>query len=882
MIIKEIHIDGFGIFSDFSLTRFKKGINLLVGNNEAGKSTLLKFVRFTLFGYPRSIDDRMQPSRGGVHGGRIKTLFSTGNEVTFERMNGKNIRLIYDNKESQIQTEWDQLLGGATDNLFNNVYAVTLDELTDLNSLSVSGVEDKIFSVGLGLGGISIGEIEKRFEQQANKYYKGRGSAQEIPKILRTIEEKRKEIREIQENLPKYRELTEEIKLLEQEVSDLNNRLEELRRESKKMDNYLKCYGHFIDYTRAGKTLKTLPPLMDYPENGMGRLEKLEESEQNVKRKIAELLNGTEDEKGIEELKTKIADITFNSPLTENAGKVEFLRTNVEKYKTTVKDKKDDEQKVEKLNSAIKHEIENINSAWNEDTVKGFDELLVRKNRLEDFRKNFESFRQKRTDIEAEIKAMRMKESALNIKNIFSVIAGALLVSSVPAFYYGYHIAGAAAVAMAFILFFGKKYFVKKPGEIPVEVQLKEQRVQEELLKEEYNAFLKNELRLPNTLTPDAAIEALNTVKELKSRISERDELLAKIENERMPFIREFEEKTNALAELIPHIQDTGIAETAKQIVNEYDKSVENSELKKRLKEELERKIKKYQAAEKDLKEIRGEIEKLVTSVDANDLDDFRRKYEDNELVKELIGVSEDAVKNIENIAGFGKASEVIEYLNNAEKESIEKELRKKQNEISGLEEKLSLKKEELGGKKNEKERLEGESELAGALTEMETEIQKMNNAYREWLANKAALKILDMVKAQYEQEKQPAVIKSSGHYFSKITEGRYPRIRVSLDEKDVSVFDERETVKKINQLSRGTKEQLLISLRLGLIEEYEKQSEPLPVIVDEVLVNFDPGRARQTADILYDFSKERQILLFTCHPEMENLFNNEINKISI
>jgi len=39
-----------------------------------------------------------------------------------------------------------QLLGNDTGDLFNNVYAITLDELTGLQSLSAYGVEDKIYT----------------------------------------------------------------------------------------------------------------------------------------------------------------------------------------------------------------------------------------------------------------------------------------------------------------------------------------------------------------------------------------------------------------------------------------------------------------------------------------------------------------------------------------------------------------------------------------------------------------------------------------------------------------------------------------------------------------------------------------------------------------
>ncbi len=41
MILKEIHIDGFGIFHGFTLDGLDKGIHVIRGDNEAGKSTLL-------------------------------------------------------------------------------------------------------------------------------------------------------------------------------------------------------------------------------------------------------------------------------------------------------------------------------------------------------------------------------------------------------------------------------------------------------------------------------------------------------------------------------------------------------------------------------------------------------------------------------------------------------------------------------------------------------------------------------------------------------------------------------------------------------------------------------------------------------------------------
>jgi uncharacterized protein YhaN len=385
MIIKEIHIDGFGIFSNFSLTNLRQGINIISGNNETGKSTLLEFLRYTLFGYPGAIDKRRSPQMGGNHGGRIKSILSTGEEVIFERFSGSSggsINLIYEGKSSENQNQWLQLLGNATAEIFKNIYAFSLIELADLTYLSASGVEDKIFSVSMGLGNISIGEIEDNIESQVNNIYKPRGSTQEIPSILKEVQIRNTLIHRIQENLPQYQELTLEIKRLEGEINNIETNLKAYRIESNRLDNYLKCYDSFVSIINFDRELELLPELHEYPEDGITRFKELEREEQELIKKIQELKNGNEEDKGIEELEEEIKSISFNSKLLEKDGKIEYLRKNLEKYKQTITDKSEDDEKIEKLNKSVKQELNNINAKWTEQDITEFSDIITHQNKI--------------------------------------------------------------------------------------------------------------------------------------------------------------------------------------------------------------------------------------------------------------------------------------------------------------------------------------------------------------------------------------------------------------------------------------------------------------------------------------------------------------------
>jgi hypothetical protein len=72
--------------------------------------------------------------------------------------------------------------------------------------------------------------------------------------------------------------------------------------------------------------------------------------------------------------------------------------------------------------------------------------------------------------------------------------------------------------------------------------------------------------------------------------------------------------------------------------------------------------------------------------------------------------------------------------------------------------------------------------------------------------------------------------------------------------------------------LSRGAAEQLYLCLRLALAAEFGRLAVSLPLVMDDVLVNFDAERARLSAQVLLDATPEHQVLLFTCHQETVDL----------
>ena len=110
-------------------------------------------------------------------------------------------------------------------------------------------------------------------------------------------------------------------------------------------------------------------------------------------------------------------------------------------------------------------------------------------------------------------------------------------------------------------------------------------------------------------------------------------------------------------------------------------------------------------------------------------------------------------------------------------------------------------------------------------------------------------------------------------HLFGRITHGRY-RLETSRAGEGKPAFRAIETaglrVLPLDQLSGGTRLQLLFAVRLAFLEMQESQWK-LPLVLDETLGNSDEGRAEQIIDAAIEICRQgRQVFYFTAqHDEV-------------
>jgi uncharacterized protein YhaN len=151
--------------------------------------------------------------------------------------------------------------------------------------------------------------------------------------------------------------------------------------------------------------------------------------------------------------------------------------------------------------------------------------------------------------------------------------------------------------------------------------------------------------------------------------------------------------------------------------------------------------------------------------------------------------------------------------------------------------------------------------------------VEELRALATQWSKFVVARSLLVRARNKYQEERQPDVVRRAATFFQSLTGGRYTKLHVTVGEQEITVVDETGRRKAPEQLSRGTREQLYLALRFGLIQSMGEEAERLPVIVDEVLVNFDLERAQRAATAFVELSRTNQVLVLTCHQWMVDVF---------
>jgi uncharacterized protein YhaN len=373
-------IEGFGHFRDYSVDDIGDGLTVFHGPNEAGKSTLLAFIRGMLFGFPdrRSRDSRYEPIRGGRHGGRL-LLDVEGERWTLERdasARSESARVFTPRGEGG-EDDLRRALGSADAQLFRSVFAFSLTELQSFATLNDEGARNRIFSAGIVGAGRAARHAINELRERADALYKPRGRNQIIPTLLRELAQRRQATVDARRAARGYKELVSE----EESCLDEKQRLEiavlSARRDCQRYETLISLWPVFSDLHEVQVRIAALASIEDFPAEPERRLAEVSARRVSAQHRLAE----AQDELESAERRSAMHLSGLRPELEEIASEVEahFLSRDV--YVDLLRRLQTELAEVAHSAEAVERALRELGDDWNEERLTAFDISLPQRER---------------------------------------------------------------------------------------------------------------------------------------------------------------------------------------------------------------------------------------------------------------------------------------------------------------------------------------------------------------------------------------------------------------------------------------------------------------------------------------------------------------------
>jgi uncharacterized protein YhaN len=126
-------------------------------------------------------------------------------------------------------------------------------------------------------------------------------------------------------------------------------------------------------------------------------------------------------------------------------------------------------------------------------------------------------------------------------------------------------------------------------------------------------------------------------------------------------------------------------------------------------------------------------------------------------------------------------------------------------------------------------------------------------------------------------------VLRRASELFRRLTAGSFEQLLADFDPRGEKVLmgarSDGSPPVALAGMSDGTCDQLYLALRLASLENYLADREPIPFIVDDILISFDNQRAAAALKILAELSRRTQIIFFTHHEHLVRMATESLDE---
>lgn len=821
MQINSLHIDGFGKWNDRDFA-FNDQLQIISGDNEAGKTTLSRFIISILFGFANGHQQYQQylPKNSNAYGGTLK-LNVDGTEINLKRSQGKNggkVEITDDRGDKLPNTFLERTLGPIDQKMYESIYVFSQNELNQIFDLK----REDLVAYLQKMGAVGSGEwlnAKKELEKQADSLYKPRGRNPLLNTQLKEYEQLTEEIHVATGKYDRYQQLEESIAHSKTELSAVEDK-------------------RTVAQTRYTQ-LSELSPLMPIFE----RLNDADKPEQDVAiqpEDVAKVQNlNTQIENATQQLtdlKAELSNLeiesdqsTFDNFYGEHRELVSGIMNEIPTAKVNIESR-------EALTNKIADWEAQKQSLLRLYDVESLPEPLSNEDKL---RYN------KLSDQASQSEHQPVSESAggfsVPIWDWVASVIGLLLLA-----------VGSTVLRIVGILVIvavvGAVYANHNSKMQSAKNRARERQHSEDQVQAQIESFGVNHGLNPFKQNQWLSMQGdLTRYAELISEIDTANQQLASLNSTIATFAEKLNQNELLAESLKTTVQLDQLNEQLKQASQHYQQNRDKIQRQELLQQQIQRQTQLQQQAGL-------ERTQLLTSFGVNDEKEFNQLYhhyldeQANQQTNQVMAsqLSDEQTKQLSEFSNAEDLTVQTEHVKSdldqltAQIEILSRQITNDQLEIDNLAQNGSL------------------TVLQQKRANLETQI---TDTVKQWLQHQLAAEWIDHALALASADRFPQIINRAKDYFSQLTGGHYATI--NLNDELIYVTDQHGQQFDVGELSTGTAQQLYTALRFGFVQVMGDIVD-LPIMVDDGFITFDAQRKQTVMKVLQDISKDHQVIYFT------------------
>ncbi len=377
-----------------------------------------------------------------------------------------------------------------------------------------------------------------------------------------------------------------------------------------------------------------------------------------------------------------------------------------------------------------------------------------------------------------------------------------------------------------------------------------------------------------NTLTADQAnvrLEHLTNLFQFVREIESKKKRIADIDQDS----QRFDEAVRALADRF--LPDPGLPspEIVLMLAEQLETARRDVQRLRQLEAEAENVQQSLDKATARQKTLHQDLAEMCRIAGAPDVDSLPMKEKEANRLADCQHRLDDVHEQLHQLSGNTSVEAFVKAASEWDAGELHAKITQLQREV----EELKSDRDDAVGTVRELERelraADGRGEAADKDQNGVGLIARMQRDAGRYMRLRLAATLLRQQVEKHRAENEDPLLQRASGLFRRMTCQEFTGIRTDFENDDpilVGVRKSGQQVVPVAAMSTGTRDQLYLALRLAYVERQLNEHEPMPFIVDDILIQFDPDRSRATMNVLAELSSRTQVIFFTHHQHLVDL----------